>query len=85
MNSYPAAVTIEWISKRGIAIISKNRSRKTVIWKAIPRALGLIVLDISQRINSASTAASAIVVEKTIADKRVIVCGRPWFPAFPDC
>lgn len=42
------------------------------MWNASPRAAGLMVLEISHRINSASTAASAMVVEKATADTRLI-------------
>lgn len=43
-----------------------------VTWSAIPRVTGFIVLDISQRTSSASTAASEIVVEKVKAEKRLM-------------
>lgn len=63
-------------------MIRRDRSKETVMWKAIRRAVGLMVFEISHRINSASTAASAIVVEKAMADKRLI-CGLPWL-SMPD-
>lgn len=50
----------------------RKRRSDTVIWKASPRALGLMVFEISHNINSASTAASAMVVENANADKRLI-------------
>lgn len=43
----------------------------TVMWRATPRATGLIVFEMSHSINSASTAASAIVEEKVNADRRL--------------
>lgn len=55
-----------------MAMMSRKRRRVTVMWNASPRAVGLMVLEISHNINSASTAASAIVVEKANADKRLI-------------
>lgn len=60
-------------------MIKRNRSKETVMWKAIRRAVGLMVFEISHRINSARTAASAMVVEKAIAETRLI-WGRPWLP-----
>ncbi len=62
---------VEWISRKGIAIIRKKRSSVTVIWRATPRATGLIVFEMSHSINSASTAASAMVEEKANADRRL--------------
>ena len=69
--SYPAAEMEEWISKKGIAMIRKKRSSVTVMRRAPPRAMGLIVFEMSHSISSASTAASAIVEEKANADKRL--------------
>ncbi len=62
---------VEWISRKGIAIIRKKRSSVTVIWRATPRATGLIVFEMSHSINSASTAASAMVEEKANADRHL--------------
>lgn len=62
----------EWISKKGMAMMRRKRRSETVIWNASLRAAGLMVLEISHRINSASTAASAMVVEKARADTRLI-------------
>ena len=69
--SYPAAETVEWISRNGMATMRKKRSSVTVMWRATPRATGFTVFEMSHRINSASTAASAIVEEKANADKRL--------------
>ena len=77
VNSYPAAEMVEWISSNGIATIRKKRSSEIVTLKAKPRAVGLIVLDISHSINSTSTAANAMVEEKVRADRCLIV-GRIW-------
>lgn len=56
-----------------MATIRENRSSVTVIWRATPRATGLIVFDMSHSINSASTAASAIVEEKANAERRLML------------
>ena len=79
VNSYPAAEMIEWISSSGIAIIRKNRSSETVVWKATLRAAGLIVLEISHSMSSTRTAARAVVEENVSADRCLIV-GRIWPP-----
>ena len=60
-------------------MIRKNNSNETVTLKAKPLAIGLIVFDISHRINSTSTAASAIVEEKVNAE-RCFTVGRIWLP-----
>lgn len=56
-----------------MAIIRKKSSKVTVIRKASPRAVGLIVFEISHNISSTSTAASATVEANVNADKRLIV------------
>ena len=69
---HPAADMMEWISRDGITMIRRIRSKKTVIWRAKPRAAGLMASDISQRTSSANTAASATVAEKVKADTRLM-------------
>lgn len=64
LNDQPAAVTIDDSSRKGITTTRKKSSVGTVVLRAHARASGFKEFDISQRINSASTAASAIVVEK---------------------
>ena len=63
-----------------MTIIRKKRSSEMVTRRASARATELIVLEISHRINSASTAAKAIVEEKVNADNRLTV-GRVWSEA----
>ena len=72
----PAAEMIECNSSDGIATMSENRRRRTVVWRANPRAAGLTVFDISQRISSARTAAKATVVENVRAEKSLITGDR---------
>lgn len=43
-----------------------------VVLKASPRAMGSMVLEISHRINSPSTAARAMVAEKVKAERRLM-------------
>ncbi len=75
VNSHPAAEMIECISRNGMAMIRKNSSKSMVICNATPLAVGLIVLEISHSMSSASTAASAIVEEKVNAAIR-LTAGR---------
>lgn len=49
--------------------MSRIKRLETVIWSATLRAAGSRVFEISQRINSASTADRAMVVEKVMADR----------------
>lgn len=81
LNVHPDPDTTDCNSKKGIRTIKKNRSVGTVIWRASVLAEALSVFDISQRINSASTAARAIVVEKEIATTR----RRPDFAPCSTC
>ena len=74
-NSHPAADMTDWISSEGMTTTRRSNKSGTVKWKAKRRANGLIVFEISQRINSARTAARAIVAEEVIAAAlRVVKC-----------
>ena len=75
-NSYPAAEMIEWISRKGMAIIKRKRSSSMVTRNASPRTASL-VFDISHSMSSVSTVARATVEAKVMADKRLII-GRAW-------
>lgn len=68
VNSHPAAEMTDWISREGIATMSRSNKSEIVKWNASRRAAASMVFDISQRINSTRTVASAIVVENVIAD-----------------
>lgn len=68
LNFQPAEDMKECSSRNGITMTSRTSRVETVTWSATLRAAGSRVLEISQRINSASTADRAMVVEKVTAD-----------------
>lgn len=72
--SYPAEEMMDWISREGMMRMRSHRRRKTVMRRAEARNDGSMLFDISHSINSASTAASAMVVEKVKAERRLMVC-----------
>lgn len=60
-----------------MATIRKKRRRKTVRRRAKPLTTGLMLLEISQRTSSARTAASAMVIEKVRAERRLMLGREP--------
>lgn len=68
---------IDWISREGMATIRTKSRKKTVTRSAKPLTTGLMLLDISQRTSSARTAASAMVMEKVRAERRLMLGREP--------
>lgn len=60
----PVPEIIEWISKAGVATTRRNSRDGSVIFRASVRVARFTVLEISQRMSSASTADRAKLVEK---------------------
>jgi hypothetical protein len=66
-NDHPEPDTMDCSSRKGTSTTRANSKLGTVTFKANVLAAGFNVFDISQRINSAKTAARAIVAEKVTA------------------
>lgn len=81
LNDHPDPDTIDCNSRNGMRIMRKKRRVGTVALRARVRAAGFKELEISQRINSASTAARAIVEENERATTR----RRPDFALCSTC
>lgn len=64
VNSHPAADMTDCICSEGMTTTNKSKRSAMVIWNPNRRTDVLMMLEISQRINSARTAARAMVVEK---------------------
>ncbi len=60
-----------------MATIRTKSRKKTVTRRAKPLTTGLMLLDISQRTSSARTAASAMVIEKVRAERRLRLGREP--------